>query len=78
VKAIKFLSAALIAGGLSGCNQMYWVKPDTNLQQTAKDLHECRMAVQPKGGSQVFSAVDLEQSCMGSKGYELSRTPPAK
>lgn len=68
--------------GISGCGilfgtQQYWVQPGKNNQQTSADLHQCRMSVQPAGGNQVFSAVDLERSCMGSKGYVLSNTPTA-
>lgn len=61
---------------LSSCGtQLYWVKTGATNQQTASDLHLCRISVQPLGGNQVYSAVDLERSCMGSKGYSLSDTP---
>jgi len=75
----RLMGAALIvtcAYSLSGCSQqMYWVQEGKSLRETATDLHDCRIAVQPQGGRQVFTAIELETSCMGSKGYSKSPTP---
>jgi uncharacterized protein YceK len=71
----KHLIAIIVVAG-SGCaSTMYWVQPGKSSQQTNTDLHACRTSVQPMGGNQVFSAIDLERSCMGSKGYVLSKNP---
>ncbi len=60
--------------GLVGCTQ-YWVKPGTNLQDTAKDLSDCRVQAN-QGGQKVFSAQEMEAPCMTAKGYSLSNRPP--
>ncbi len=78
---MKRLACALLLGlfsvlQFSACSStMYWVQPGKTSQQTAADLHDCRMSVQPRGGNQVFSAAELERSCMGAKGYSLSGRP---
>lgn len=77
IKIIFFSSALLYAALFVGCaTQLYWVQPGKNLRETSVDLLECRRAAQPRGGSQVYSAADLERPCMAAKGYGLSKTPP--
>lgn len=67
------LSFVLFAGCAS---QLYWVQPGKNIREISADLLECRRTTQPLGGSQVYSAADLERPCMVAKGYGLSNTPP--
>lgn len=69
-----FISLALALMLLTGCVQ-YWVKPETSLQQTAADLHDCRLQAN-QGGEKVYGAMDMEAPCMTAKGYALSHTPP--
>lgn len=59
---------------LSGCTQ-FWNKPGVNLQQTAKDLSDCRMQAN-QGGEKVFTPMQLEGPCMTAKGYSLSNSQP--
>ncbi len=78
MRRFHYFSLFIVAIGLqtAACNPtMYWVQTGKTNQQTAADLHACRLSVQPVGGNQVFTAADLERSCMGAKGYSLSRTP---
>ena len=70
MKKILVLSALTIAS----CTQ-YWVKDGVNLQQTSKDLYDCRHASN-QGGQKVFNKMEMEGPCMTSKGYNLSHTPP--
>lgn len=69
--------ASSIALALTGCvtPTQYWVRPNTNNQQTAKDLYDCRQAARSTSTQQVFTAMELEAPCMGAKGYALSTKP---
>jgi hypothetical protein len=70
------LAFVLLVGLLASCASVqYWVHPNKNLQETAADLHACRLAAQPIGSKQVYSAAELEQPCMAAKGYVLSNKP---
>ena len=64
---------------LAGCapTQMYYVKSGVGLQQTAKDLHECRQTARATSERQIYTALELEGPCMGAKGYVMSEKPPA-
>lgn len=67
---------ALIASALtSGCVQQYWTKGDLSAQLVAKELHDCRMQIN-QGGQKVFTAQEMEASCMAAKGFNISSTPP--
>lgn len=69
---------AIVVLCLAGCaTQQYWVRPATNIQQTAKDLSDCRMATTKENSQQVYTAQELESPCMVAKGYGLSDQPPA-
>jgi hypothetical protein len=77
------LTGALLVGYsplFIGCAspQLYWFQPGKNLRETSADLLECRRSTQPPGGSQVYSAAQLERPCMAAKGYEISKTSPPK
>jgi hypothetical protein len=49
---------------LSGCvTTQYWVRPDTGIQETARDIQGVRPWL-------------IEQPCMVGKGYTLSLDPP--
>ena len=69
-------SVCLLVLVLSGCTQ-YWDESDANLQQTAKDLSDCRVQGS-QGGQKVFTAMQIEGPCMTAKGYTLSNQPPPK
>ena len=58
----------------TSCAQ-YWNKPGVNLQQTAADLHECRVQGN-SGGQKLYTAAEMEGTCMGAKGYALKYSPP--
>lgn len=72
----KFL-ILFAALALSACTK-YWTKPDTPVQETLKDLYQCRKegAEANQGGRVLFTAEQMEGTCMGAKGYTLSLTPP--
>ncbi|MBX7147029.1 MAG: hypothetical protein K1X44_06955 [Alphaproteobacteria bacterium] len=59
---------------LAGCTQ-YWTKPNTNRQETAKDLSDCRIQAN-QGNAKIYTAEQLETPCMVGKGYNLSYNPP--
>lgn len=73
------IAIGLLAASLAGCapTQMYYVKSGVGLQQTAKDLHECRQTARATSERQIYTARELEGPCMGAKGYLLSDKPPA-
>lgn len=62
-------------GMLAGCAQ-YYNRADADIQQTSKDLTDCRMKAAQGGAQQIYSAAQLEIPCMVGKGYNLSYTPP--
>lgn len=73
------LSAVFAVGLIAACSTtQYWVQPGKTLQETAADLHACRLAAQPQGSRQVYTAMELEQPCMAAKGYSLSPTPASR
>jgi hypothetical protein len=71
MKKLLLTTTAILS--LSACS--YWVKPGVSIQETAGALHECRMQGN-QGGPKVFSAVQMEDTCMTAKGYKLSYIPP--
>jgi hypothetical protein len=64
---------------MAGCAtpQQYWVNPQKTLQETGKDLFDCRQAARSTSQQQIYTALELEAPCMTSKGYRLSDKPPA-
>jgi hypothetical protein len=76
MRGYKAVSAiCLLALALVGCTQ-YWMKPDTNIRQTAKDLSDCRIQGN-QGGQKEFTPMQIEGPCMTAKGYALSNQPPS-
>lgn len=72
----RVIALAVLAISLAGCvAQQYWIKPGVGMQQTATDLYACRQTGVNAG--YVYSAMEMEQPCMVSKGYALSSSPPA-
>lgn len=73
VKRIAILYLLLTV--LSACaSTQYWVKPGTGVQETSKDLSDCRAGANAGGNPQL--AWQVEQPCMVGKGYALSDRPP--
>lgn len=70
-----------LAGLVTSCAtppaQQYWFSPEKTLQQTGKDLFDCRQAARSTSQQQIYTALELEAPCMTSKGYRLSDKPPA-
>lgn len=64
---------------MAGCAtpQQYWVNSQKTLQETGKDLFDCRQAARSTSQQQIYTALELEAPCMTSKGYRLSDKPPA-
>ena len=71
-KTLQILAIATLS--LTACTQ-YWGKQGANLQQTAKDLSDCRIQAN-QGGEKVFTPMELEGPCMAAKGYGLTYDAP--
>jgi hypothetical protein len=57
---------------LTGCAvTQYWVRPETGIQETARDITACRATL-----NQGVRPWLIEQPCMVGKGYTLSLDPP--
>lgn len=70
----QILLISILTLSLTACAQ-YWGKPGANLQQTSKDLSDCRIQAN-QGGEKVFTPMQLEGPCMAAKGYALTYEAP--
>jgi len=75
---VRYGFAVGLTGLVASCAtpQQYWVNPQKTLQETGKDLFDCRQAARSTSQQQIYTALELEAPCMTGKGYRLSDKPP--
>lgn len=77
---VRYGFAVGLTGLVASCAtppaQQYWFNPQKSLQETGKDLFDCRQAARSTSQQQIYTALELEAPCMTGKGYRLSDKPP--